>query len=963
MPRPRSFYPGTVLTLFFTVAVAIPSAAQYAETPQRLIAADGSIDSAVQIGRRLFVSGSFSRLSPPTGNAVIVNAAGAHVPGAFPRVTGPVTQIVPDGLGGFLLVGDFTSVGGQPFARFARVAPDRTVDARYRVVADGPIYHVALAHGRIYLAGEFRTLNGAARHGLAALDAATGQTSAFGHGFNPEGRRVTQLSVSSIGIYVAGQGRLWGFNASTGALLFERDVWVNAIAATSSRVYLGGYGYQRPVWAVDPFSGQDTGWQIGLTFVLISGTYSENTSITALLVDGGRLYFAGVFSTVDQQSGLASVDATSGLPTSWRPWLFSVPSQITRLMRVADAVAAITDYWSGQSLHAFDVATGALLPFNPQTFGPIKAIAPAPEGAVVGGDFDGIEGVARVGIASINLDTKAIEPWTVTLPPFTALSLATDGTWIFGRTSDSRFFKIDPLSGAVAGEHRVSSGDVILTDMRVAGGELITAVSERYASAQLGALSIADWSYRALPVTFAGGTGQYVGGLDVAGDTVYVAGSFATVNGQSRPYLAAVHRVTGEVLPWRPSPDAGARGVAASGGRVWVSGDFLRVGGLRRRGLAELDPVTGQALAWNPDVPVGWGAGPSRVWVGRLEIGPDGLLYAVLDGYPRPFVSGQAAPLDVAFSPVTGRRLPWRTPYFGWTAILPDCMLMGALCLPRAISSPTNMVVEQSGASLTLRWTLPTDGPPRSAIRLEVGSAEGRTDLLRLDLAPDATSYTAVAPAGSYFARVRSLAGIDESLPTPDVSFAVGRPAAPLDVTAVTEGTRLTVQWTPPSTGAPAAYVLEAGSAEGGSDLARLPISGSATSLTIDAPAGRYWGRLVSIDATGARTPGGELFIDVAATANYCGSIPPEAPEGLSASISGRTVTLTWQQPYDGPLPTTQRVVAGTAPGFDNLGAIQVASDATTFTTTAPPGTYYVRVLSLNGCGGSFSNEVQVVVS
>ncbi|MGE3889869.1 MAG: hypothetical protein AB7H81_25895, partial [Vicinamibacterales bacterium] len=63
----------------------MPATTQYAETPQELIASDGEITSSVQIGRRLFVSGGFNRLSTPTGNAVIVNAAGAHVPGAFPR--------------------------------------------------------------------------------------------------------------------------------------------------------------------------------------------------------------------------------------------------------------------------------------------------------------------------------------------------------------------------------------------------------------------------------------------------------------------------------------------------------------------------------------------------------------------------------------------------------------------------------------------------------------------------------------------------------------------------------------------------------------------------------------------------------------------------------------------------------------------------------------------------------------
>jgi hypothetical protein len=59
----------------------------------------------------------------------------------------------------------------------------------------------------------------------------------------------------------------------------------------------------------------------------------------------------------------------------------------------------------------------------------------------------------------------------------------------------------------------------------------------------------------------------------------------------------------------------------------------------------------------------------------------------------------------------------------------------------------------------------------------------------------------------------------------------------------------------------------------------------------------------------------------------------------------------------------TQRVVVGSAPGLDNLGAIGVPGPATTFTTTAPPGAYYVRVIGLNSCGASpYSNEVRVEV-
>jgi hypothetical protein len=59
----------------------------------------------------------------------------------------------------------------------------------------------------------------------------------------------------------------------------------------------------------------------------------------------------------------------------------------------------------------------------------------------------------------------------------------------------------------------------------------------------------------------------------------------------------------------------------------------------------------------------------------------------------------------------------------------------------------------------------------------------------------------------------------------------------------------------------------------------------------------------------------------------------------------------------------SQGIVAGSAPGLNDLGVIGVSGPATSFATTAPPGTYYVRIVAFNTCGASpFSNEVVVVV-
>ncbi|MCC7176865.1 MAG: hypothetical protein IT177_00570 [Acidobacteria bacterium] len=931
------------------------AAGQYADSPRTMAAVDQFVSAATQIGRRLFIGGYFTRVSLPTGGAVVVDTAGVHVPDAFPRFDGPVDDIVPDGLGGWVVVGGFTRVAGQSQAGLARVRPDRTVDPRYRLTTDGPIRKVAIAHGRVYLAGSFTTINGVRRSGLAALDAATGTLSSFAAGFDAGGRTVRALSISSIGVYAGGwvgadSGRLWGFDAASGAMLFEREALVNAIAASSARVYVGGFGYERPVWAVDPRTGQDVPWSVGLTFQYLGGTYGDYTSVSALLLDGGRLYLGGNFRTSDGRAYLAAVDAASGQGSSWRAEdPAAIVSSITRL-----GPAVVAGF-------AFDVDSGARLPWYPRTFGGIAAVAPAPEGAVIGGNFNGIDGETRTNVASIDLDTGAIEPWLAALPQYSIVDrLDTDGTFLFAITREGRFQKIDPATGAVLGSLDFGN-DVSLVRHRIANGRIIVAVVHSAAPAEVAAITIADWSRQVLPITLGGPLGNYVSGLDVVGDTLYIAGPFGTVNGVARPYLAAVDMNTGAVLPFDASPEAIVNTVRWWGGRLVATGPFRRIGGERRRGLAELDPVTGRATDWNLDVPGG----------AQMETGPDGLLYVA----PATSISGQAVrDRLVGLSPTSLRPVPWRPALDGfvlldWLSFTPDCFVpRGATvdCHPRALPPPSPPAIAQAGAGVALTWSLPVGPPAWTGVRVEVGRTEGASDVATFNLAADATSITGAVPPGTYFARVRTTGPLSTSHSTEDVSFTLGPPdvpAPPLSATAVTEGTSLTFRWRPPSTGAPPAYVLEAGTVEGLSDVARLPLGGGATSFTIDAPPGRYWGRIRAVNAAGASAPSGELLIDVDATDSPCYSATPLAPANLAASVVGGVVTLTWQQPDAGPVSNTQRIVVGTASGLDNLGAIGVPGPATSLTTTAPPGTYYVRVIGLNSCGASpYSNEVRVEV-
>jgi hypothetical protein len=90
----------------------------------------------------------------------------------------------------------------------------------------------------------------------------------------------------------------------------------------------------------------------------------------------------------------------------------------------------------------------------------------------------------------------------------------------------------------------------------------------------------------------------------------------------------------------------------------------------------------------------------------------------------------------------------------------------------------------------------------------------------------------------------------------------------------------------------------------------------------------------------------------------------PGAPGQLAASVSGSSVTLTWNPPETGGTPTTYAIAAGSASGGSNLAHFATGNTLTTFTTfDVPAGEYFVRVTAHNAVGASApSNEVTVTV-
>jgi fibronectin type 3 domain-containing protein len=119
------------------------------------------------------------------------------------------------------------------------------------------------------------------------------------------------------------------------------------------------------------------------------------------------------------------------------------------------------------------------------------------------------------------------------------------------------------------------------------------------AVARLAALDPVACTIKALRTPAIGGP---VLGLAVTDSTVFLAGQFTTVASQVRDRLAAVDSTTGALLPWAPDADGIARAVAVSpdGTKVAVGGDFYNVNGNDSHAIAVVDSTVGATVRSYP---------------------------------------------------------------------------------------------------------------------------------------------------------------------------------------------------------------------------------------------------------------------------------------------------------------------------------------------------------------------------
>jgi hypothetical protein len=908
--RSRVFH--GIAGVFASLALGSQALADPTTTSTLGWAIDGIVSEVVRAGDVAYVGGSFSTVAP-SPNLVYgfaTFATDSAVP-VLPRldVNNRVRAVVALPGGGWLIGGDFSQVNGEAHNRIARLLADGTLDSSFTVSLNGSVRAMAVSGTRVFIGGSFTTVGATPRLRLAALDAATG---ALDQTFAPDVEGGSTPTVRTL--VVSGATVHFGGSFAT----------VNGAP-------------QANLGAVDAAAG---GSVAGFT-----GT--ADGLVNALVTDGTSLFAAGEFVNVGgaPRRGVARLAAATGLADTAFDAASDGDASALALSGTTLFVGGSFGHIGGQSrehIAQLNVADGNATSWNPGANGDVESLALAGTALVVAGDFDEVGGVERMYVAALDTTsaTNIALPWNPSLndgADFVHVDAAghvfTSGAFtFFGAVERENLAAIDLLTGELLPWNPGANGWIRALDMLgntvYIGGDFTTIGGvSRSRIAALDAVTgeVTDWTAQ---------PNAPVNGLMVSGDAIYFVGDFSQVkNSTSRGRGAAVG-VDGTVLAWNPAANNSIESLFVDGQRVYLGGLFTTLGGVSHDRLGAVDATTGaEVTAFDPSV-----NGP----VYRVDV-QDGLVFFggsfdLVDGSTR---DNAAAVMAAPGMPDDGQLQGWNPgvggPVYDIDAFGDHVYLAGGFGSVGGSSRPGIAMVDALANGGALDAWEPEDVS---------GGAVSVID----------TSETAVLFGGL----LRDLDGIDiGAVLYPEASLP-GAPPPPTTPSILVRGAQLTMTWTAPPLGArPTGYVIEGGSAPGARNLANFSTGNTSTSFTASGlGAGTYFVRMRSQNTFGA----GATSLEQAFVVGAAGcSGPPAPPLDLQATVNGSSVTLNWREAPQS-IATGYRLVAGTASGSSNIGTIPVGA-GTTFTTTAPPGAYFVRAQAVNPCGvGAPSAEAVAVV-
>jgi len=422
-----------------------------------------------------------------------------------------------------------------------------------------------------------------------------------------------------------------GWRAARAAETPRTDTWVtnggvNAVAVATDLIYIGGnFDYVGPPTGAFAALDATTG-AASLRPARVQVPYDNGNEVgvaTSIQDGAGRWYIGGDFSAVSgvPQARVARVTASGQLDPTFAPLVLD--GNVRSIAVSADTVFIAgtftsVDWQPRNGFAALDIATGALKPLSPTVTAPpsvpafIGTLHVSGNVLFVGGSFTNIDGIARNGIAAIDIPSGSITSWDAQASgPVGIAAVSGDTMYVVGSFNQiggqqrDRVAALDVTTGAATAFnpdpddsgyiHALATNG---TTVFVAGSFITIGGQNRRGFAALDANTGAALPVQLQPV------GSPIGGvisLAISGNTLYVGGDFESIANQPRKRLAAVNATTGEVLSWAPVAPRRVWKLNVVNNTVYVGGQFTSIGGKSQRYLAALDRNTGAPTSWNPD--------------------------------------------------------------------------------------------------------------------------------------------------------------------------------------------------------------------------------------------------------------------------------------------------------------------------------------------------------------------------
>jgi hypothetical protein len=560
---------------------------------------DGNVEALALAGPTLYIAGQFATVNGQVRNNIAAVATSDGSVTAFdPNADAEVAALAVSTNGAIVYAGGngFLTIGGQPRTSLAALdaatgLATSTFNPTLTMAFGAPtVGAIAVAGTRLYVAGNFDTINGTDRRTIAALNA----DGTVVTGFAPTPSfyncipcaTVAALAVSGTTLFVGGsfdliggatRNNLAGLTTATGvATAFDPNASGNilALAVAGNSVIVGGGFY-----AIGGVSRNYAAVLDATTGSAAAFDPNPNGTIGALAVSGSAIYMGGSFTSLGGvlRGGLAAIDRTTGAPTAWDPAaagmngnsaLINSLVATTTTLYVAGSFVSVGGH-DRDNIAALDLATGTATAWNPASDGVVQTVVVADSGLVyAGGSFLHIGGKPRIFIAALDPTTGAASAWNPTADnTVQAIAVAGDVVYVGGLFAD------------IGGQPNLGLAAIDATT----------------------GLAI-DWA----PNLGAGMFGAFVYALAVDGPTLYVAGGFGSVQGTPRHNAAAVSLADATPTAFDPETSGGGddgavSAIAVDGDKVFLGGSFTTVGDQPRALLGAVDASNGAVLDFNPN--------------------------------------------------------------------------------------------------------------------------------------------------------------------------------------------------------------------------------------------------------------------------------------------------------------------------------------------------------------------------